>query len=96
MTGTTWYGPSATWVTNADNAAWITFWRDLDARIGTTLGTVALGDDFWGTFQSGALGNVTLTITKERQDVTLTASDQRGTLRPSGTKGDIGAIELVD
>ena len=77
-------------------ANWRQWLRGLPARIGTTLGTAALGDDFWGTFQSGALGHVALTIAKERQKVTLTASDQRGAPRPSGTKGDIGAIELVD
>jgi len=95
-TGVTWYGPSVTWVTSADNAAWIKFWRDLDVRIGTTLGTAALGDDFWGTFQNGPLGNVTLSIVRETERVTPAGDDQLGNARPSGLLGDIGAIEGAD
>lgn len=94
MTGVTWYGPAATWPSDPLNAAWIKFWRDLDVEIGGRLEAVALGDDFWGTFHSGSLGsNVTISVTTENQFVTLTGSDQLGNHRPSGTKGDIGAIE---
>jgi len=96
MTGVTWYGPSETWVTSPDNASWIKFWRDLDARIGTALGTAVLGDDFWADFPSGAFDHVTVIITRERQDVTPVLVDQLGAPRPEETPGDIGAIELAD
>ena len=94
QTGVTWYGPAATWPTDPLNATWIKFWRDLDVKIGSSLGAVALGDDFWGTFTSGSLGdNVTISVTTESQSVTLISSDQLANPRPAGTKGDIGAIE---
>jgi len=94
MTGVTWYGPAATWPTDPLNAAWIDFWRDLDIAIAGRLGAVSLGDDFWTTFQSGNLGdNIIISVTSVSQFVTLTPSDQLGNPRPSGAKGDIGAIE---
>ncbi len=57
MTGTTWYGPARTWPSNPQNTAWINFWHNLDTAIGDRLGMVRLGDDFWGTFTTGPLGD---------------------------------------
>ena len=93
MTGTTFYGPARTWPSNSQNLPWITFWRNLDTAIGNHLGAAILGDDFWGSFTSGPVGNVNLTVSTSRQSVQLTNSDQRRQSRPSGSLGDIGAIE---
>jgi len=97
LTGTTWYGPSLTWTSDAKNVAWINFWRQLDIDVGGSLGSGKLNDDFWATFASGYLDTgsspVFMVITNESQAVALIGSDQRGNHRPSGTKGDIGAIE---
>jgi hypothetical protein len=95
MTGVTWHGPKTTWPTNPENAAWVKFWRDLEAAIGGRLGVAGLGDDFWSRFAPGALGaglNVTVTESSERRS--LTPVDQRGIVRSNGGSGDIGAIEL--
>ena len=94
MTGTTWYGPAVTWPSNPQNAAWITFWRDLDTAIGDRLGMAILGDDFWGTFTTGPLGtHVRISVERETKTFSLVGNDQRGNSRPSGALGDIGAIE---
>jgi hypothetical protein len=94
LTGTTWYGPAVTWPSNALNAAWIAFWRNLDIAIGDRLGMVILGDDFWGTFTTGRLGNnVTITVEKRAHQFRMEGLDQLKTARPRGTQGDIGAIE---
>ncbi len=94
LTGTTWYGPAVTWPSNSQNTAWINFWRNLDIEIGGRMGTVGLGDDFWGTFQNGSLGHVTMTVSPTTSEsVRLLNVDQRGQVRPLGGSGDIGAIE---
>ncbi len=94
MTGTTWYGPAVTWPSNAQNAAWITFWHNLDTAIGNRLGMAILGDDFWGTFTTGPLGNhVRITVTRNTKPFRMETTDQRGNARPNGTMGDIGSIE---
>jgi len=94
LTGVTWYGPATTWPSNAQNAAWIAFWRNLDIAIGDQLGMVILGDDFWGTFTSGPLGShVVLTVETTTTTHRMEPRDQRGNSRPRGTLGDIGAIE---
>jgi hypothetical protein len=94
MTGTTWYGPAVTWPSNAQNAAWIAFWHNLDTAIGNRLGMAILGDDFWGTFSTGALGdNVHITVTRSTRAFRMETTDQLGNARPNGTLGDIGAIE---
>jgi hypothetical protein len=94
MTGVTWYGPARTWPTNVQNQPWITFWRNLDVAIGNQLGTIILGDEFWGSFNSGTLGNHTLmSVTTQSHSVELLGTDQRGHSRPHGPMGDIGAIE---
>jgi hypothetical protein len=94
LTGTTWYGPAVTWPTNAQNAPWITFWHNLDTAIGNRLGMAILGDDFWGTFTTGALGDhVRITVDRTTKRFSLESEDQLGNARPRGTRGDIGAIE---
>jgi len=94
MTGTTWYGPAVTWPSNAQNAAWITFWHDLDTAIGDRLGMVILGDDFWGTFTTGPLGsNVSITVSRSTEMFHMEGEDQLGATRPRNSTGDIGAIE---
>ena len=93
MTGTTWYGPAVTWPSNPQNAAWISFWRNLDIAIGDRLGMAILGDDFWATFSSGPIGNVRLTIGSQTKSFHMESTDQLGNSRPRGAMGDIGAIE---
>lgn len=93
MTGVTWYGPARTWPSNPQNAAWINFWHNLDTAIGNRLGMVKLGDDFWGTFTSGPIGHVNLTVERVTKTFHLEREDQLGTARPRGATGDIGAIE---
>lgn len=94
MTGTTWYGPAETWPSDPQNAPWIAFWHNLDTAIDGRLGTVTLGDAFWGTYQNGALDDyITMTVTNSNQTAQLINSDQRGHSRPSGGLGDVGAIE---
>lgn len=95
LTGTSWYGPAETWPTNTANAPWIKFWRDLDAAIDGRLGMVGLGDEFWGSFTNGPLGNVDMSVTTRTAAATLAAFDQLGRTRPIGAKGDIGAVEKI-
>ena len=94
MIGTTWYGPAVTWPSNAQNAAWIAFWHNLDTAIGNRLGMVILGDDFWATFTPGPLGDhVHIMIDTETKSFRMESLDQLGNARPRGALGDIGAIE---
>jgi len=94
MTGTTWYGPARTWPSNTLNAAWIAFWHNLDAAIGDRLGMIRLGDDFWGTFTSGPLGDhVAISVSRTTKSFHMESVDQLGNSRPLGGTGDIGAIE---
>jgi hypothetical protein len=94
LAGTTWYGPATTWPSNSQNAAWIAFWRNLDIAIGDRLGMVILGDDFWGTFTNGLLGDhVRITVERTTNQFRMATTDQLGAARPKGTMGDIGAIE---
>ncbi len=94
MTGVTWYGPARTWPSNTQNTAWINFWHSLDTAIGSRLGMAKLGDDFWGTFQSGQLGDhVTITVARRTASFHMQDVDQLGTARPRNALGDIGAIE---
>jgi hypothetical protein len=94
LTGVTWYGPAVTWPSNPQNANWIAFWRNLDAAIGDRLGMVILGDEFWGTFTTGPLGNyVLITVARRTESFRMEGVDQLGNVRPRGGMGDIGAIE---
>jgi len=94
MTGTTWYGPARTWPSNPQNTAWINFWHALDAAIGDQIGMVRLGDDFWGSFESGPLGDhVVIHVDRVTKSYHMEDADQLGAARPRGAMGDIGAIE---
>ncbi len=93
MTGVTWYGPAVTWPSNTQNAAWIAFWRNLDTEIGSRMGMVKLGDEFWSSFSDGPLGNVVMTVGSQTNIATLASEDQLGNPRPHGSLGDIGAVE---
>lgn len=93
MTGVTWNGPAVTWPSNAQNAAWIAAWRNIDAEIGGRLGMVKLGDDFWASFADGPFGNVAMDISTQDYAAALESFDQLGNVRPAGPLGDIGAVE---
>ena len=61
-----WYNTPAGWPSDARNYPWIDFWRGLDNAIGGALGTVKLGDDFWGSLGTGTIrltDNVSMTVT---------------------------------
>jgi hypothetical protein len=92
--GVTWQGVDGTWPSKPENANWIKFWRDLDVEIGDSLGTVKLGDNFWGSFAAGPLGDNLMFYRSDITDwISLTGSDQLGHPRPNHGLGDIGAIE---
>lgn len=94
MAGVTWYGPRVAWPSEPANAPWIAFWRQLDAEIGDRLGMAGLGDEFWGSFASGPLGGqITMQVERSRRTYRLVGADQAGRSRPSGGRGDVGAIE---
>jgi hypothetical protein len=94
LTGVTWYGPARTWPSNPENQPWISFWRDLDVAIGGRLGAIALGDDFWEDFPTASVGpDLSMAVQQTSRSVRLVDEDQRGSPRPSGARGDVGAIE---
>jgi hypothetical protein len=94
MAHVTWYGPAQTWPTDPQNAPWIAFWRSLDTDIGEHLGAAHLNDEFWGSYQTGAVSDtVSITVTRNSQNAQLITSDQLGHARPSSNLGDAGAIE---
>ncbi len=94
LTGVTWYGPSRTWPSNPENQPWISFWRDLDVAIAGRLGQVVLGDDFWDAFPTASVRpNLAMAVERESRALLLVSEDQRGSARPSGSRGDVGAIE---
>ena len=94
LNGTTWYGPAQTWPSDPANAPWITFWRSLDTDINGRMGSAGLGDNFWSTYQTGAVSDgVYLTISTNSRSAQLSGTDQQGNARPRGGTGDVGAIE---
>jgi hypothetical protein len=53
-----------------------------------------LGDDFWGTFTTGLLGDhVQITVERQTKAFGMVTTDQQNHTLPSGALGDIGAIE---
>ena len=93
LTGVTFHGPGVTWPTNSENAAWISFWRELDVQLGDLLGAVRLGDDFWGSYASGRLGGcLSLRVTRNSDRVGPVLTDQLGRPRSAALR-DVGAIE---
>jgi hypothetical protein len=94
MTGVGWHGPRETWPTNAENAAWIKFWRDLDTAIGGRLGQAGLAEEFWSTVTpQQTAGGLFLSQTREAVRYYPIGVDQRDRSRPRGGSYDIGAIE---
>ena len=91
------YPDPARWPSDPGNFPWIDFWRGLDNAIGGSLGTVQLGDDFWGSFGIGRTqltDNVALRVASKTLGPFLPGGvDQLGNPRPNGPYGDIGAIE---
>jgi hypothetical protein len=94
LTGATWYGPAKIWPSDPANAPWITFWHSLDTKVNGRLGTATLGDSFWGTYPTDPISdNVSITVTATTDSAKLISTDQRGTVRPKGGLGDVGAME---
>ncbi|HEY3489660.1 MAG TPA: hypothetical protein VGK27_06025 [Candidatus Deferrimicrobiaceae bacterium] len=97
--GIDWYYGASTWPSDQRNAPWINYWRGLDNEIGGRLGSVRLGDEFWGSLPESeqASDNVwifTSTSTNWWLDpIRLVAIDQVGHTRTSGNQGAVGAIE---
>jgi len=60
LTGTTWYGPAQTWPSDPANAAWITFWRNLDTDINVRMGTAGLNDNFWSTYSPAPSATISI------------------------------------
>lgn len=94
MTGTAFSAVPDTWPSDPANAAWIKFWRDLDAAIAGRLGAAGLDDDFWGTLkvdpqQTGAR----MTRRTGSRTLRLAGTDQRRRERAVSGPGAIGAIE---
>lgn len=92
-----WYMDPARWPSDAQNIPWINFWRGLDNAIGGSLGTVRLGDAFWGSFGIGRIritDNIVLSVTSSTLGpFRPSGPDQLGNPRPNGAYADIGAIE---
>jgi hypothetical protein len=94
LAGVTWVGPAQTWPSNPENQPWISFWRDLDTAIAGRLGAIVLGDDFWDAFPAASVGpELAMAVQRESRTLRLVGEDQRGNVRPSGTRGDVGAVE---
>lgn len=102
LAATRFFGPAETWPRELANHPYIEFWHRLDAALAAaapSIGPEGLGDDDWeALFQSGALAEnpgIRMTVATRRSfEATRAAEDQRGTARPAGAPGDIGAIEL--
>lgn len=94
MTGVGWHGPRETWPTNAENAAWIKFWRDLDVELGGRLGMAGLAEQFWQQIGTGDIGHgMTMVAATDTISYVPVNADQRGMSRPRGNAVDIGAVE---
>jgi hypothetical protein len=102
LAATQFFGPAQTWPREFANHPYIEFWHRLDAALAQAapaVGPEGLGDDEWrALFQSGALAEnpgIRMTVeTRSAFEATRAAEDQRGTARPAGEPGDVGAIEL--
>jgi hypothetical protein len=58
------------------------------------MGTVKLGDDFWGSYDNGPVGaNLHIDVERSTEKVSLIGQDQIGYPRPLDGAGDSGAIE---
>jgi hypothetical protein len=85
------------WPSMPENEPWIAYWRAVDNEIGGRMGPEKLGEDFWGTFREGTLGEdgylSVYSTTGYYAPTRLADFDQRGVSRPTGGRGDIGAVE---
>jgi hypothetical protein len=98
---TLWFGPEVTWPKEIFNYAYIMFWHRLDEALMAEgipgMGPELLGDDAWtALFTSGHLPEneeIYLSLGPRSAKAVLCDEDQTGNARPSGAKGDIGAIE---
>jgi hypothetical protein len=95
LSAVVWYPEASTWPADPNNAPWISFWRTVDAAIGGRLGAVGLGDDFWGRFADGPLGEhlVMYVYRNESAPVSRSMTDQLGAARFERTWADAGAVE---
>jgi hypothetical protein len=92
------FSPSPyTWPTDNTSVPWISFWKSVDNAIGSRLGQEKLADEFWGSFRSATLedGSVLAVETWTSSMLQLADRDQRGETRPSGLRGDAGAVEAL-
>jgi hypothetical protein len=91
------YGPAYTWPSDSANAPWIDYWHAVDNEIGSRLGQVGMGEEFWGSLVSSPLTEgFGLTVTNYAGYYPSTVPavlDARGVSRLTGERGDIGAIE---
>lgn len=104
LADTLWFGPAGTWPKELPNYPYIHFWHRLDAALESEgipgMGPELLGDDAWVALfpVDGVLDeNTDITLylsTTPRLSVLLKSEDQMGQVRPAGSLGDIGAIEL--
>ena len=103
LAATQWFGPAQTWPQKLYNYPYIEFWHRLEtslaAEIIPAMGPELLGDDAWSAlFASGSLaenGAITMRVNTVVRSVGLMPyTDQIGTGRPLGPRGDIGAIEV--
>jgi hypothetical protein len=98
MTGTPFLAWASEWPSVPENAPWIAFWHDLDARVGDTYGAVRLGDDFWGTFTSGWLDDMrelTVSTSTFISPWSRNALDQLGVDRSGEQWQDVGAVDSL-
>ncbi|MCU0976367.1 MAG: hypothetical protein MUC71_08670 [Steroidobacteraceae bacterium] len=102
LADTHFFGPAETWPRELANHPYIEFWHRLDAALAAHaiagMSVAMINDDVWRTlFTAGALAEnsrIRMTVsTQPRLTVSRPATDQRGTLRPSGGAAAIGAIE---
>ena len=97
LSAVVWYPEGYTWPSDPRNAPWISFWRNVDAAIGDRLGTVGLGDEFWGSFAEGPFGDH-LWMSVYASDYGPTprsGADQLGNARFAVSWGDVGAVEIA-
>ncbi len=96
-TGVVWSYSGPDWPAIQENRPWFLFWRNIDSAIAGRLGQVGLGDDFWGSFETGYLSDsITLTVDRwssPSSPIRIVGFDQLGTPRPFTGNGAIGAIE---
>lgn len=103
LADTHWFGPAVTWPRELYNYPYIEFWHRLERALleipAPGIGPETMGDAAWeGMFSSGQLlenpGITMLLVRQQSLSTGLAATDQRGSARPAGVLGDVGAIEV--